>query len=54
MTNDINLSLFVMIVVMLSKFIGDMYTHSLVHSMLEFKCVPILEPELKIYHKAKR
>jgi hypothetical protein len=45
MTNDINLSLFVMIGVMLSKFIDDnddMHTHSLVHSMLEFKCVPIL------------
>lgn len=54
MTNDINMSLLVMIAVMISKFVGDLHTHSLVHSLLEFKCIPILEPELKIYHNNKR
>lgn len=48
------MSLLVMVSVMLAKFVGDRFTHSLVHSLLEFKCIPILEPELKIYHNNMR
>lgn len=54
MTNDINMSLLVMVSAMLAKFVGDRFTHSLFHSLLEFKCIPILDPELKIYHNNMR
>lgn len=54
MTNDVNISLLLMLVVMLSKFSGDLFTHSLYHSMLDFKCIPYLESELKIYNENKR
>jgi len=54
MTNDINMSLLIMVCVMLSKFVGDLFTHSLYHSALEFKCIPYLESDLKVYHEGKR
>jgi chloride channel 7 len=54
MTNDINVSLLIMIVVMMSKFIGGMFTHPLYHSMCEFKCIPFLDSEIVVHHKGKR
>ncbi|CAL8070215.1 unnamed protein product [Orchesella dallaii] len=54
MTNDINLSVLIMLCVMLSKFSGDLMTHSLDHSMLDFKCIPYLEAELKIYNEGTK
>ena len=53
-TNDINLCLLIMIVVMIAKAIGDSFTHPLYHSIIEFKCIPFLELELDIRcHKKK-
>ncbi len=49
MSNDINMSLLVMVCVMMSKFVGDLFTHSLYHSLLEIKCIPYLEPDLTVY-----
>lgn len=53
-TNDINMAMLIMIVVMVSKFVGDLFTHPFYHSLLEFKCIPYLDAELKLYHKGKR
>ncbi|CAG7832930.1 unnamed protein product [Allacma fusca] len=43
-----------MIVVMLSKAIGDYFTHPLYHSLIEFKCIPFLEYQLDIQFEKKK
>jgi chloride channel 7 len=43
-----------MIVVMISKAIGDYFTHPLYHSLIEFKCIPFLEYCLDIQFKNKK
>ncbi|CAL8095571.1 unnamed protein product [Orchesella dallaii] len=54
MTNDVNFVFLIMVCVLTSKFIGDQFTHSLYHSLIELKCMPFLEPELRIYWEDKR
>jgi len=49
MTNDVNMCIVIMICVAISKFVGDLFTHPLYHSMLEIKCIPFLEPDLTVY-----
>jgi len=54
MTNDINMSLLIMIVVMLAKFVGGLFTHPLYHSMCEFKCIPYLDSQINLRYKSKK
>ena len=54
MTNDINMSLLIMIVVMLAKFVGGLLTHPLYHSMCEFKCIPYLDSTIIVHHEGKK
>eukprot|EP01084_Bolivina_argentea_P233187 392811_1 len=43
MTNDTILILPIMVTIMISKWIGDVTTHSLYHALLELKCLPFLD-----------
>ena len=44
-TNDIHQLLLIMITIMVAKWTGDLLSHPLYHSLLEFKCIPFLNPE---------
>ena len=48
-TNDIQFLLLIMITIMFSKWIGDLFTHSIYHSLLELKCIPFLEASPVFY-----
>ncbi|XP_077983366.1 chloride channel protein C-like [Glandiceps talaboti] len=54
-TNDIQFLLPIMVAIVVSKWVGDFFTHPIYHSILEFKCIPFLDHEPVIYddqHKA--
>ena len=42
-TNDIQFLLLIMTTIMVAKWVGDMMTHSIYHSLLELKCIPFLD-----------
>ena len=44
-TNDIQFLLLIMTTIMFSKWVGDLLTHSIYHSLLELKCIPFLDLE---------
>jgi CBS domain-containing protein len=51
-TNDIQFLLLIMTTIMFSKWIGDLFTHSIYHSLLELKCIPFLEANPVFYKTA--
>nr|XP_009858717.1 chloride channel protein C-like [Ciona intestinalis] len=53
-TNDISFLLPMMSTIMISKWVGDYFTHPLYHSLLEFKCIPFLDSEPVVYSKEKK
>lgn len=50
LTNDLKVLLPVMTAVMVSKWIGDFFTHPFFHALLEQKCIPFLnqDPHVRI------
>merc|ERR1711962_1365234 len=42
-TNDIQFLLLIIVTILFSKWTGDLFTHSIYHSLLEFKCIPFLD-----------
>ncbi|XP_013401688.1 chloride channel protein B [Lingula anatina] len=48
-TNDIQFLLPIMVSVMTAKWVGDMITHPLYHSLLELKCIPFLADEPVVF-----
>ncbi|XP_041376140.1 chloride channel protein C-like [Gigantopelta aegis] len=48
LTNDIQVLLPVMVAVMVSKWVGDFFTHPIFHAHLELKCIPFLETEPRV------
>ncbi|XP_076448834.1 chloride channel protein C-like [Babylonia areolata] len=48
LTNDVQVLLPVMVSVMVSKWVGDFFTHPIFHAHLEMKCIPFLEPEPRV------
>jgi len=42
-TNDIQFLLLIMTTIMFAKWVGDLFTHSIYHSILELKCIPFLD-----------
>ena len=44
-TNDIQFLLLIIVAILFSKWTGDYFTHSIYHSLLEFKCIPFLDAE---------
>ena len=44
-TNDIQFLLLICVTILSAKWTGDLLTHSLYHSLLEFKCIPFLDAE---------
>ena len=44
-TNDIQFLLLIIVAILFSKWTGDFFTHSIYHSLLEFKCIPFLDAE---------
>jgi len=48
-TNDISFLLPIMFAILISKWVGDFFTHPLYHSLLEFKCIPFLDTEPVVY-----
>ncbi|KAL5258782.1 hypothetical protein ACHWQZ_G009291 [Mnemiopsis leidyi] len=50
MTNDIQFLLPIMVTIMVSKWVGDLLTHSFYHALLEVKCIPFLDSEPFITH----
>ena len=52
-TNDISFLLPIMSAIMISKWVGDYFTHPLYHALLEFKCIPFLDSEPVVYQQGK-
>ncbi|XP_002739329.1 chloride channel protein C-like [Saccoglossus kowalevskii] len=48
-TNDIQFLLPIMVAIVVSKWVGDFFTHPIYHALLEFKCIPFLDHEPIIY-----
>lgn len=48
LTNDVQTLLPVMVSVMVSKWVGDFFTHPVYHALLELKCIPFLDPEPRV------
>ena len=44
-TNDIQFLLLIIVAILFAKWTGDYFTHSIYHSLLEFKCIPFLDAE---------
>jgi len=44
-TNDIQFLLLIIVAILFAKWTGDLLTHSIYHSLLEFKCIPFLDAE---------
>ncbi|XP_048253453.1 chloride channel protein C-like [Haliotis rufescens] len=53
LTNDVQVLLPVMVAVMVSKWVGDYFTHPIFHAQLELKCIPFLDTEPKIMNNGK-
>ncbi|XP_064641031.1 chloride channel protein C-like isoform X2 [Lineus longissimus] len=49
-TNDIQFLLLIMVAIMVSKWVGDFFTHPLYHALLELKCIPFLDEEPVVIH----
>ncbi|XP_064610554.1 chloride channel protein C-like [Liolophura sinensis] len=45
LTNDVQFLLPIMVSVMVSKWVGDFFTHPLYHALLELKCIPFLDQD---------
>lgn len=45
MTNDVQFLLPIMAAIMVSKWVGDFFTHSYYLALMELKCIPYLEAE---------
>jgi chloride channel 7 len=54
LTNDVQVLLPVMVSVMVSKWVGDFFTHPIFHAHLEMKCIPFLEPEPRVTIMGKK
>ncbi|XP_076815151.1 chloride channel protein C-like [Clavelina lepadiformis] len=52
-TNDISFLLPIMVAIMTSKWVGDIFTHSLYHNILHFKEVPFLDAEPSVNSEKK-
>jgi chloride channel 7 len=50
-TNDIQFLLLIMTTIMFAKWIGDLFTHSIYHSLLELKCIPFLDANPLFYRE---
>jgi len=48
LTNDVQVLLPVMVSVMISKWVGDFFTHPIYHALLELKCLPYLDSEPRV------
>ncbi|KAL8619446.1 hypothetical protein ACOMHN_011797 [Nucella lapillus] len=48
LTNDVQVLLPVMVSVMVSKWVGDFFTHPIFHAQLEMKCIPFLESDPRV------
>lgn len=48
LTNDVQVLLPVMVSVMISKWVGDFFTHPVYHALMELKCIPFLDPEPRV------
>ena len=48
LTNDVQVLLPVMASVLISKWVGDFFTHPVYHALLELKCIPFLDPEPRV------
>jgi len=48
-TNDIMFLLPIMTSIMVAKWVGDLFTHPMYHTLLEFKCIPFLDAEPTVY-----
>ena len=48
LTNDVQVLLPVMVAVMVSKWVGDFFTHPIYHALLEVKCIPFLDSEPRV------
>ncbi|KAH3778781.1 H(+)/Cl(-) exchange transporter 6-like isoform X2 [Dreissena polymorpha] len=48
LTNDVQVLLPVMVSVMVSKWVGDFFTHPIYHALLENKCIPFLDAEPQV------
>jgi chloride channel 7 len=51
-TNDIQFLLLIMTTIMFAKWSGDLFTHSIYHSLLELKCIPFLDAN-PVFYKAE-
>ncbi len=51
-TNDIQFLLLIMTTIMFAKWVGDLFTHSIYHSLLELKCIPFLDAN-PVFYKAE-
>jgi len=49
LTNDIQFLLPIMVAIMISKWVGDFFTHPLYHALLELKCIPFLASEPVVF-----
>ena len=45
-TNDIQFLLLIITSIMFAKWVGDCFTHSIYHSLLEWKCIPFLDLDM--------
>lgn len=48
LTNDVQFLLPIMVSIMVSKWLGDFFTHPICHSLLELKCIPFLRAEPRL------
>jgi chloride channel 7 len=46
LTNDVHILLPVQTAIVVAKWIADYSTHSLYHALIEFKCIPFLDPDI--------
>ncbi|XP_046549442.1 chloride channel protein B-like [Haliotis rubra] len=53
LTNDVQVLLPVMVAVMVSKWVGDFFTHPIFHAHLELKCIPFLDTEPRVMNEGK-
>lgn len=54
LTNDVQFLLPIMLSIMVSKWLGDFFTHPICHSLLELKCIPFLRAEPRLIIGSKR
>ena len=48
LTDDVQFLLPIMTAIMVSKWVGDYFTRPYYHALLELKCIPYLDNELKV------